>query len=109
MHSASQSKRSTVPARPLFSDAPAEPGVYRSLHKVRDRWIFVALGLEGIFLGCRHPRFNELDDDVIAQLEALLPDEVRPSALALVNADAITAAGFDPSFHRPLSLPRLER
>lgn len=109
MHSASQSKRSTVPARPLFSDAPAEPGVYRSLHMVRNRWVFYALGLENMFLNCRYPRLDELDEDVIAELEDLVEPELRPRTLALVNADTIIAAGLDPVFQRPFSLPRLVR
>jgi hypothetical protein len=104
MPSASR-KPSNVPARPLLSDAPDPPGVYHSLHQTRNRWIFYALGLEGMLLDCRVPRLDELDDDVIAQLAALVPDEPRPTTLQLLQADVTD--GFSPSLHRPLSLPRL--
>lgn len=106
MPSTSQ-QHAPVPARALLSDAPDPPGVYHSLHQVRNRWVFYALGLEAMLLDCRVPRLDELDADVIVQLEALLPDERRPTTLELVNTDTLTAAGFSPSLHRPLSLPRL--
>lgn len=109
MPSAGQRKRVTATARPLLSDAPAPPDVYHSLQKLNNRWVFYALGLDGAFLGCRHPRFNELDADVIEQLEELVRGEPRPTSVQLVNEDTIIAAGFDPVFHPPLSMPRLVR
>lgn len=109
MRSAIQQKRSTVPARPLLSDEPAAPGVYHSLSQLNNRWVFYALGLEGMLLDCHHPRFNELDADVIAQLEELVRGEPRPTSLQLANADTVIAAGLDPAFHPPLSMPRLVR
>lgn len=90
----------------MFSDLPAEPGVYRSVHQLAQRWVFYALGLECETLGCRRPECHETDDEVVAMLRELVPDEPRVPTLALVNEDSIIAAGLDPVFHRPLSLPR---
>lgn len=100
-----------VPARPLYSRAPDPPDVYRSTALLRDRWVYYALGPDAEMLGCRRPQSNETDEEVVARLMALVHSVREPGvpACALVNADSIIAHGFDPSFHRPLSLPRLVR
>lgn len=99
----------SVPARSVFSDQPALPGVYHSLSLAGNRWVFYALGVEGAILGCTIPRFHELDADVIERLAALVRDEARAPVLALVNGDAIRGAGLHRALHRPLCLPSLVR
>lgn len=96
----------TIPARPLYSDEPAPAGVYHSLARLGNRWVYYALGVEGAVLGCDVPRWHELDAAVIARMDALVRDEPRMPALVLVSDDALTAAGLDSRVHRSLALPR---
>lgn len=109
MKSALRRVAASVPARPMFSDAPDPPGVYHSVCRLRRRWVYYALGPDAKLLGCEHPPWNETDDEVVARLLELVQHDPRPSTLALINADSLIAHGFSPSFHRPLSLPRLVR
>lgn len=98
-----------IPARPLFSDQPAPPGIYRSVRKLADRWVYYALGLECELLGLQRPARYQTDAEVVEALEDMMRDEPRPTALQLCNEDTLIAAGFDPLFHQPLSMPRPAR
>ena len=106
MPSTARKKILYVPTRSLFSDEPAPPGVYRSVSKLAQRWVYYALGLECELLGLQRPERYQTDAEVVEALEDMMRDEPRPRACQLVNDDTISAAGLDPVFHRPLSLPR---
>jgi hypothetical protein len=107
MPSTARKKILFVPSRPLFSDQPAPPGVYRSVKMLAHRWVYYALGLECELLGLQRPERYQTDAEVVEALEAMVQTEPHVSALHLVNADTIIAAGLNPLCHLPLSLPRL--
>lgn len=111
MPAARQKHRPLAPFRSLFSDLPDPPGVYCSTQRLAERWCYYALGTEAKVLQVVRPGDYETDAEVVARLvaEGMSQAEPRPPLLALVNADTLTAYGFDPSIHRPLSLPRLVR
>jgi hypothetical protein len=94
----------------MFAETVDPPDVYRTPAEIRGRPVLYALGPRAQLLDYHRPEPDETDEEVVARLIALLNDvrdEPRLPALALVNADTIIAHGFSPSFHRPLSLPRL--
>lgn len=107
MPSTARKKILFVPSRPLFSDQPAPPGVYRSVKMLAHRWVYYALGLECELLGLKRPERYQTDAEVVEALEDMMRIEPRPTALQLCNMDTIIAAGLDPACHLPLSLPRL--
>lgn len=74
-----------VPARPLFSDVPAPPGVYRSVTQLAQRWVYYALGLECELLAVRRPSGHEPDAAVVAALRELVPDEPRVPTFVLIK------------------------
>lgn len=101
-----------VPIRPMFAETVDPPDVYRTPVQLRGRSVLYALGPSGRLLDYHRPEPDETDEEVVARLMALVDrvrEEPRLPALALINADTIIAHGFSPSFHRPLSLPRLLR
>lgn len=101
-----------VPVRPMFAETMDPPDVYRTPAEIRGRPVLYALGPRARLLDYHRPEPDETDEEVVARLMALVDsvrDEVQPPTLALINVDTIIAHGFSPSFHRPLSLPRLVR
>lgn len=111
MPAARQQHRPLAPTRSLFSDVPDAPGVYCSTRPLAERWCYYVLGTEARVLQVVRPADYETDAEVVARLmaDAMSTAEPRVPILALVSDDSLTAFGFSPSLHRPLSLPRLVR
>jgi hypothetical protein len=94
-----------VPSRPVLSDRYAPPGVYRSAKKLARRWVYYLLGDNTQIVGIIRPATNQTDAEVVETLEAMMRER-EPTSLQLVNEDTVIAAGFDPIWTRPLSMPR---